>query len=90
MWEQHIHVYCWQFSLEPSIMGQGLLASFFHFSLFMLVSFLFLLPGLHGEAKDLVQSLVSVLLKAYVGSVPRAWPSFQEGLLLWKFGLPWD
>lgn len=72
------------------MMGQGLLTFFFHFSLSMLVSFLFLLPGLHGEAKDLVQSLVSVPLKPHVGSVPRAWPSFQEGLLLWKFGLPWD
>lgn len=71
------------------MMGHGLLASFFHFSLSMLVFSLFLLLGLYGEAKDLVQSLVSVLLKPYVGSVPRVWPSFQEGLLLWTFGLPW-
>lgn len=42
----------------------------------------FSLSGPHAAARDLVPSLVSVLLKPPVGSVPRALSSFQAGLLL--------
>lgn len=66
--------------MEPGITGQRLPGPFAHFRL----------SGPHAAARDLVPSLVSVLLKPPVGSVPRALSSFQAGLLLWKFRLPWD
>lgn len=68
---------------------QDLCGSFVRFSFSTLVSPPFLIPGLHGEAKALA-SLHCQSCSSHVGSVPRAGPSFQEGLLLWKPGLPWD